>query len=54
MCLEEKDYMVWWERTESLTTKELHNLDLYWRDNADNSIDDQLHGIVETILVQRK
>ena len=53
MCLEPADHMVWMERTESLSTQKLHELDLYWRENSDNTIDEQLHRFVELELQSR-
>ncbi len=50
MCLEPEDFEEWFERTQSLPTENLHRLDLYWRDNFETSVDQQLHSIVETVL----
>ena len=53
MCLEPEDHMEWYERTKALSTERLHNLDLYWRDNFENSVDQELHSMVQMILVER-
>ena len=45
--------MVWYERTNALSTQRLHNLDLYWRDNFENSVHEELHSMVQMILVER-
>ncbi len=50
MCLEPADHMVWMERTESLSTQKLHDLDLYWTEHSENTVDEQLHGMVELVL----
>jgi len=47
MCLEPEDFEEWFERTQSLPTENLHRLDLYWRDNFETSVDQELHSIVE-------
>ena len=53
MCLDPEDHMEWYERTKSLSTERLHNLDLYWRDNFENSVHQELHSMVQMILVDR-
>ena len=53
MCLEPEDHMVWYERTKALSTERLHNLDLYWRDNFENSVHQELHSMVQMILTER-
>ena len=53
MCLEPQDHMVWYERTKSLSTEQLHKLDRYWRDNFENSVHQELHSMVEMILKER-
>jgi len=53
MCLDPEDHMEWYERTKALSTKRLHNLDLYWRDNFENSVHQELHSMVQLILVER-
>ena len=53
MCLDPEDHMEWYERTKSLSTERLHNLDLYWRDNFENSVHQELHSMVQMILVER-
>ena len=53
MCLDPEDHMEWYERTKSLSTERLHNLDLYWRDNFENSVHLELHSMVQIILVDR-
>ena len=53
MCLEPEDHMEWYERTKSLSTERLHNLVLYWRDNFENSVHQELHSMVQMILVER-
>ena len=53
MCLGPEDHMVWYDRTKALSTKRLHNLDLYWRDNFENSVHQELHSMVQMILVER-
>ena len=53
MCLEPEDHMEWYERTKALSTERLHNLDLYWRDNIENSVHQELHSMVQMILVER-
>ena len=53
MCLEAEDFEEWFERTQSLPTENLHRLDLYWRDNFETSVDQELHSIVETVLAKR-
>tara|TARA_B100000965_G_scaffold263954_1_gene222864 strand:+ start:373 stop:663 length:291 start_codon:yes stop_codon:yes gene_type:complete len=53
MCLDPEDHMEWYERTKSLSTERLHNLDLYWRDNFENSVHQELHSMVQMILVKR-
>ena len=53
MCLDPEDHMEWYERTKALSTERLHNLDLYWRDNFENSVHQELHSIVQMILVKR-
>ena len=53
MCLEPEDHMEWYERTKALSTERLHRLDLYWRDNFENSVHQELHSMVEMILVER-
>ena len=53
MCLEPEDFEEWFERTQSLPTENLHRLDLYWRDNFETSVDQELHSIVETVLAER-
>ena len=53
MCLDPEDHMVWYERTKALSTERLHNLDLYWRDNFENSVHQELHSMVQMILVDR-
>ena len=45
--------MVWYDRTKALSTERLHNLDLYWRDNFENSVHEELHSMVQMILVER-
>ena len=53
MCLDPEDHMEWYERTKTLSTERLHNLDLYWRDNFENSVHQELHSMVKMILVDR-
>ena len=53
MCLAPEDHMEWYERTKALSTERLHNLDLYWRDNFENSVHQELHSMVQMILVKR-
>ena len=53
MCLGPEDYMEWYEKTKALSTERLHNLDLYWRDNFENSVHQELHSMVQMILVER-
>jgi hypothetical protein len=53
MCLDPEDHMEWYERTKALSTERLHNLDLYWRDNFENSVHQELHSMVQMILVKR-
>ena len=53
MCLDPEDHMVWYDRTKALSTERLHNLDLYWRDNVENSVHQELHSMVQMILVDR-
>ena len=53
MCLDPEDHIEWYERTKSLSTERLHNLDLYWRDNFENSVHQELHSMVQMILVER-
>ena len=53
MCLEPEDHMVWYDRTKALSTERLHNLDLYWRDNFENSVHQELHSMVQMILKER-
>ena len=53
MCLEPEDHMVWYDRTKNLSMEGLHNLDLYWRDNFENSVHQELHSMVQMILVER-
>ena len=53
MCLDPEDHMEWYKRTKSLSTERLHNLDLYWRDNFENSVHQELHSMVQMILVKR-
>ena len=53
MCLEPEDHMVWYDRTKALSTERLHKLDLYWRDNFENSVHQELHSMVQMILVER-
>ena len=53
MCLDPEDHMEWYERTKSLSTERLHNLDLYWRENYENSVHQELHSMVQMILVER-
>ena len=53
MCLEPEDHMVWYDRTKALSTERLHNLDLYWRDNFENSVHKELHSMVQIVLVER-
>ena len=53
MCLDPENHMEWYERTKTLSTERLHNLDLYWRDNSENSVHQELHSMVQMILVDR-
>ena len=53
MCLDPENHMEWYERTKTLSTERLHNLDLYWRDNSENSVHQELHSMVQIILVER-
>ena len=53
MCLDPEDHMEWHEKTKALSTERLHNLDLYWRDNVENSVHQELHSMVQIILVER-
>ena len=53
MCLDPEDHMEWYKRTKALSTERLHNLDLYWRDNFENSVHQELHSMVQMILVKR-
>ena len=53
MCLGPEDHMEWHERTKALSTERLHKLDLYWRDNFENSVHQELHSMVQMILVER-
>ena len=53
MCLDPEDHMEWHEKTKALSTERLHNLDLYWRDNVENSVHQELHSMVQMILVER-
>ena len=53
MCLEPEDHMVWYDRTKALSTERLHNLDLYWRDNFQNSVHQELHSMVQVTLIER-
>ena len=53
MCLGAEDHMEWYERTKALSTERLHKLDLYWRDNFENSVHQELHSMVQMILVER-
>ena len=53
MCLEPENHMEWYKRTKALSTERLHKLDLYWRDNFKNSVHQELHSMVQMILVER-
>ncbi len=53
MCLEPGDFLIWLERTNSLSTRQLHKLDIYWSDNIETSIDEQLHSMVQMALAER-
>ena len=53
MCLGPEDHMEWYEKTKALSTERLHKLDLYWRDNFENSVHQELHSMVQMILVER-
>ena len=53
MCLGPEDHMEWYERTKALSTERLHKLDLYWRDNFENSVHQEMHSMVEFVLKER-
>ena len=53
MCLDPEEHLIWVNRTASLSTEKLHEVDLYWRENSENTIDEQLHRIVEMELQYR-
>ena len=53
MCLDPENHMVWMERTESLSTEKLHERDLDWKEHSENTVDEQLHGMVEMVLQYR-
>jgi len=53
MCLDPEDQIIWVNRTASLSIEKLHELDSYWGENSENTIDEQLHGIVEMELQYR-
>ena len=53
MCLDPEDHILWLKRTERLSTQKLHELDLYWREHSENTVDEQLHRMVEMVLKYR-
>ncbi len=53
MCLEPDEYMKMFNITKSLSTEKLHKLDRYWKDNVENTAEEQLHSIVEVVLRER-
>jgi len=53
MCLDFDDHQKWFEITKNLSTERLHNLDIYWRDNFQTSVDQEMHSMVEFVLKER-
>ncbi len=53
MCLGPEDHENWFQITKRLSTERLHNLDHYWRDNSETSVDQELHSFVEMVLIER-
>ncbi len=53
MCLEPDEYMKMFNITKNLPTEKLHNLDRYWKENVENTVQEQLHSIVEVVLRER-
>jgi len=53
MCLEPDEYMKMFNITKNLSTEKLHKLDRYWKDNVENTAEEQLHSIVEVVLKER-
>ena len=53
MCLEPDEYMKMFNITKNLSTEKLHNLDHYWKENVENTVQEQLHSIVEVVLKER-
>ena len=53
MCLEPDEYMKMFNITKSLSTEKLHKLDRYWKENVENTAEEQLHSIVEVVLRER-
>ncbi len=52
MYLEAEDHENWFQITKRLSTKRLHNLDHYWRNNSETSVDQELHSFVEMVLIE--
>ena len=53
MCLDFDDHQKFFEITKNLSTERLHNLDRYWRDNFQTSVDQEMHSMVEFVLKER-
>ena len=53
MCLEPDEYMKMFNITKNLSTEKLHKLDRYWKENVENTVEEQLHSIVEVVLRER-
>ncbi len=41
MCLEPDEYMKMFNITKNLSTEKLHKLDRYWKDNVENTAEEQ-------------
>lgn len=53
MCLEPDEYIKMFNITKNLSTEKLHKLDRYWKENVENTVEEQLHSIVEVVLRER-
>ncbi|WP_320674003.1 hypothetical protein [Prochlorococcus sp. MIT 1341] len=54
MCLEPEDWENCYEGTSALSYEQLIELDQYYQERSETSIDDELHHIVKLVMKEKK
>ena len=53
MFLSSEELRFFYNRTQYFSTERLHQLDLYWRNNSTHPIHEEMHSLIEIILITR-